>query len=344
MLARRSNLRLKNGTTVALPMLVPSFSSKGFGLAREVGQKKSYSRVSAYLDLIHPYLNTSFLLSGYDLHFGHLKNTTTSYHSAALVFIDSGGYELSPDYDSSEPRVYDHEPSSFTVADYAKVLQHLPQGQFIVANFDHTAKGNPVEVQIQVAQKFFAGQSRFLNNFIIKSSGKRAAYLDTNAVVANVAKCRGFNVLGFTEKELGNNLIDRLRTIAKIRAAMDREDVALPIHIWGGLDPLLTPLYFFAGAEIFDGVSWMRYAYWDGLAVSRESYAILGKGIETPQDHASALTLNENITVLQKLTTSFQQFVDGDGKDFDMFEPRAGVLSRAYKTMLTRIPEMKGEQ
>ncbi len=342
MLARRSNLKLKNDATVTLPLLVPSFSSKGFGFAREKGQKKSYSKVSASLDLVHPYLNTAFLLSAYDLHFGHLKNTTSSYNSAALVFIDSGGYELSPEYDSSEPRVYDHKPSDFTADHYAKVLQNLPQGQFIVANFDHTAKGSPVETQIQAARKFFAGQPRFLNNFIIKPSGQRAAYLDTSAILGHVAKCRGFNALGLTEKELGNNLVDRLRTIAKIRVAMDREEVASPIHIWGGLDPLITPLYFFAGAEIFDGVSWMRYAYWDGVAVSRESYAILCKGVETPHNHASALSLNENITVLQQLTTSFQQFVDGGGKEFDMFGSRAKELSRAYNTMLTRIPEMKG--
>ena len=89
------------------------------------------------------------------------------------------------------------------------------------------------------------------------------------------ANLRGFNIIGVTEKDLGANLLDRLMRVAILRKGLDDVGVNAPIHLWGGLDPILTPLFFFAGAEIFDGISWLRYAYNKGIAINRECYAVV---------------------------------------------------------------------
>src|SRR5262249_35869569 len=128
------------------------------------------------------------------------------------------------------------------------------------------------------------------------------------------------------------------------RLALDENKMAVPIHVWGGLDPILTPLYFFAGAEIFDGVSWLRYAFVDGVAINRECAPVLdsGIGIESRRSFAYPMTSMHNRSFLEHLGACLQQWVDFDGKEFSMFPKwTRDQLARAYGTMLTKIPELR---
>ena len=43
--------------------------------------------------------------------------------------------------------------------------------------------------------------------------------------------------------------------------ALDDAGVGIPIHVFGSLDPLISPIYWLAGAEIFDGLTWINMAY-----------------------------------------------------------------------------------
>jgi hypothetical protein len=38
------------------------------------------------------------------------------------------------------------------------------------------------------------------------------------------------------------------------------------IHVLGGLDPFMTPLYFLAGADVIDSLTWLRMGFTDGGA------------------------------------------------------------------------------
>ena len=341
MLARRTTLKHPIGSVADMPRLVPSFSSKGFPLFKERGRKKPYSDVTRALEMIGPYINDSILISAYDLHHGYLRKPQRFYSGKELVFIDSGGYELSLDWDSTEPKQGPYKGLDFSEEDYRKVLSGLPKNlPFVIANYDWGACGKAIEDQIVSAQELFNNFPKFLRSFLIKPTGKR--YLDINEVISHVAKLRAFDILGVTEKELAKNFLDRLVNLAKLRVTMDRENVNVPIKVWGGLDPIITPLYFFAGAEIFDGVSWLRYAYHEGMAVYRDSYGILNLGIETPLDHVRGLVLNHNVNFLQRLTTSLRQVVDDGGANFKMFDAHANIFERAYRTLCTKVPELKG--
>ena len=146
------------------------------------------------------------------------------------------------------------------------------------------------------------------------------------------------------KKELGDKLWDRLKSIARLRRGLDDANIDSPIHVWGGLDPIITPLLFFAGASIFDGVSWLRYAYKDGVAICRESAIILneGIGVTASRPFANHLTALQNLRFLEHLAVALQEWVDFEGESFEMFDHAiAGKLERAYKTMKTRIPELK---
>jgi len=290
MLARRSTIQNKANIPVDLPRLVPSFSSKGFPFFKK-GRTRC-SEVTNALALTGPHLKQSFLISAYDIHHELVQNSEPYITTAELVFLDSGGYELAKDYDSTEPKQPPYSSLTFRERDYRAVIKALPKSsQVIVSNFDWATRKKELSEQLKSANRLFATYPQFLSNFIIKPGTRH--FLDIDLVISQIKHMHAFDVIGVTEKELGHNLIDRLKAIAKLRAALDREHVVAPLHIWGGLDPVITPLYFFAGAEIFDGVSWLRYAYHRGMAVYRDSYGVLHPqiGVMRPQDHAQSLAL-----------------------------------------------------
>ena len=340
MLARRSTLQNKAGIPVDLPRLVPSFSSKGFPLVK-ISRGKC-SDVDNALKLVGPHLKQSFLISAYDVFHKLIRDSFPYIENAELVFLDSGAYELSPEYDSTEPKQPPYGPSRFRQSDYQTVLAGLPsRAQIVISNFDWGTKRKPLVEQITTAQRLFNKYPQFLSNFIIKPGKDRL--LNVDEVIRHIKQMRAFDVIGVTEKELGDNLIDRLRAIAKLRVGLDREHVSAPLHIWGGLDPIITPLYFFVGSDIFDGVSWLRYAYHGGVAIYRDSYSVLHPqiGVMRARDHAQSLALSHKLSFLEELTTRLRRFVDSNGQDFSMFAENREVLERTYKTMVTEIPELR---
>lgn len=358
MLARSNKIRHPLGGVIDLPRLIPAFSSKGFPFLKTSktksgtltkksapgrnSSKREFSEASLALELVGDFIKDSILVSAYDIFHSHLRKPGRYFGNKEMIFIDSGGYELGPDFDPTEPIHLLTESKKFTLENYIEVLHGLSEDiPFAVANFDHGTRQKPLLEQITAAQKLFGKFPGFLSDFIIKPTGDQR-YLDVDDVIRHIKKLRAFHILGIAEKDLGKDLIQKLKFVAKLRLAMDREDVSMPIHLWGGLDPIFTPLYFFAGAEIFDGISWLRYAYIEGVATYRDAYNVISGGIETPTDHVRALTLSHNLEFLRSQSTHFREFVIHGANKFDMFESRAEALERAYRTMVTQVPEIKG--
>ena len=103
-------------------------------------------------------------------------------------------------------------------------------------------------------------------------------------------------------------LLDRLLNIARLRRLLDEQGVKSPIHIFGGLDPLYTPLYFAAGGELFDGLGWLRYAYRDGIAVHRDTALILDRQITNPIAKGWILISIQNLSYLRVLSEDLRRF------------------------------------
>ena len=97
----------RSGAVLDLPLVVPSFSSKGFDFFPEkVSGKTVYrSESTIALDALGNFLDESFLLSAYDLHHKHFRKPERFYKNTALITLDSGGYEMAPEFDSSEPKM-----------------------------------------------------------------------------------------------------------------------------------------------------------------------------------------------------------------------------------------------
>jgi hypothetical protein len=306
--------------------------------------RRDISETTLALELVGPWIKDSILVSAYDLYHRHLRRPERFFADKEVVFIDSGGYELGPGFDPTEPIHLFTPKKRFSREDYVEVLGSLSADlPFAVANFDWGTRRKPLVDQILAGQKLFRRFGGFLRDFIVKPVGDER-YLNIDEIIRHVAKFRAFDILGIAEKDLGMDLIERLKAVARLRLAMDRENVAIPIHVWGGLDPLLSPMYFFAGAEIFDGISWLRYAYIDGVATYRDSYSILAGTIETPTDHARGLALSHNLESLRGLATGLRDFVLHGGKTFDMFGRHAAAIEKAYRSLVTKVPAIEGGQ
>jgi hypothetical protein len=359
MLARRSSLPHPITGEVDLPLLVPAFSSKGFGLrgTRRNGHRLEYTPLVYELSDFARSESTAVLVSAYDLHFGHFNapefpdyEPQDYLRNAQLVFMDSGGYELVPDFDSTEPRNFPHQiKPGYESEEYAAVLERYTSLEdplpLVVANFDYGSRRKPLHEQIEEARALFHRFHRCTTNFIIKPWTKSGEVVDPRDLSPTaLADLRGFDIIGVTEKELGRNVFDRLKGIAALRKGLDEAENTAPIHVWGGLDPIMTPLFFFAGAQIFDGVSWLRYAFKNGVAMNRECHSVLNEdmGITASRTLNRADASVKNRRFLDNLSIYLQQWADYDGTRFDMFHPNVREdLERAYEVMVSQIPALR---
>ena len=136
------------------------------------------------------------------------------------------------------------------------------------------------------------------------------------SAVANVAELESFDIVGVTEKELGQTMLDRMSQITMLRLAMNEAGVKTPLHIFGALDPLSVCLYYIAGAEIFDGLTWLRYGYHDGLCIYTHNLRVVKYGLYMPDDLVRSRTLTENYYALQSLQHRLLEFETT--RNFDM--------------------------
>ena len=108
-LARKSSITHPLGVVIETPLLVPSFSSKGFLFKKSKTRK--ISEVTDFMEVSAEVLTESMLVSAYDLHHKHIQPSSRIAKIAPVVFIDSGGYEVSDTHDF--PAVYKHPVEQF---------------------------------------------------------------------------------------------------------------------------------------------------------------------------------------------------------------------------------------
>ena len=248
-------------------------------------------------------------------------------------------------FDSTEVKSFSYQPRpGYGETEYHTVLNQMSKVMnslhLIVTNFDYGNYGMQLSSQIQTAKELFYKYPRCLSDFIIKPWSKQSKFVEPSRMTPDdFANLRGFNIIGVTEKELGPNLLDRLMKVAALRKGLDDAGINAPVHIWGGLDPILTPLFFFAGAEVFDGVSWLRYAYSTGVAINRECYAVLEPkvGINASHKFSNNMVCFDNLSFLTNLAVALQQWADFEGKNSSMFDEHVREhLQRAYEAMKTK--------
>ncbi|MCY4558459.1 MAG: hypothetical protein OXF79_19200 [Chloroflexi bacterium] len=334
MLCRVSTLRHPaSGVSVSTPLLIPSFSSKGLATSRS-----GKSELSDLFRVASEALTETYLISAYDVYYEHLPRPEALDRKPELVFLDSGGYEVSTDRDYSSVIDPLPRPEPWDLDRLNSVLdawpEHLP---VIVVSYDHPDERSAFPAQAENARRFFMGREEHLSLLLLKPETKaqRTLTKTIRSVVADVEALSPFDAIGVTEKELGNSMLDRMARIAELRLAMDAADVKAPLHIFGALDPLSVPLYYMAGAEIFDGLTWLRYGYDHGVCVYVQNLGVERYGLHLRDDVVRARALNENYYALLELQERLREF-ETTGC-FEKLAPHGQLMRSARDSLKARL-------
>lgn len=336
MLARRSRIEFPDGTVVTTPLIVPSFSSRGFGFDR------GKSKVGEALEYSEAWLSDLGLISAYDIAYGHLPKTSglgrfparLPYSAPKAWIIDSGTYEARAELDPTQGRliIANRKPWNLQLLQRClddKVDARLP---IVIVNFD---RPGAIHDQIVSATRLFSRYPSFLRDFLIKP-GRREPYVLADEVVAVGAELAQFNVIGMTEKELGGSLIERMETIARIRSGLDALGVSAPIHIFGSLDPLLSTLYFISGAEIFDGLTWLYLAGQQDLWIYADQQTALDHNWLQDEYQRWATRLQRNLTMMGNLQAMLARFV-ATGGSWPVLATHQDAAENAFGNLVARL-------
>ncbi|NHN35334.1 hypothetical protein [Paenibacillus agricola] len=278
------------------PVLIPSFSSKGFPQIQELHNYLKFK------------LTAASLVSTYDLHYGYL-NGDEIYESDILI-VDSGGYERNQEHDISDIYGSLYFPKEWNETLYEQQVKKLkPITDILLVNFDYV-ECFPLKEQMARAKATFEKFPEFATDFLCKPISSDEAIINVNDVIHKSAAFFVFDVLGFTEKELGHSILERANSVYRIRKALTVAGLETPIHIFGCLDPLSVILYYLCGADIFDGLSWLRFSVKNGTPTYMNHHAISSGLWDKYDTEVKVIGYAENLEELSQLKDRLVKFTE----------------------------------
>ena len=324
MLAKRRSLKLNGVEIERTPLLVPSFSSKGFPDVHKI--------IESCSELIEGVT----LVSAYDLHYDKVR---PPFDFPKLIFLDSGGYEASKDAELSDLGDRDHHPKEWTQEMHERVLaKWQPSVPSVLISYDHPKARVEFTRQIERAHAMAPGRTEFLRELLLKPEKESQTRLHVDELLRHVHHLADFDIIGVTEKEIGNSLVDRMKNIAKLRRALNAAGIDVPIHVFGSLDTISTPMYFLAGADIFDGLTWLRFAFHKGLTIYKHNFGALQLGVTTNSHIVDARCWYQNYYYMNDLELEMRRFLAS--QDFGSFKYHGDM----FKTALQSALEALGDQ
>lgn len=335
MLCKTSIIRhADSDVSVRTPLLIPSFSSKGFARSKKNGK----SEIGKIFATAMEFVTEVFLVSAYDIFYKHLPPPSDFSRKPEMIFVDSGGYEISTDRDYSSVIDPLPQPESWSTTNLESVYDNWPdEVPTVLVSFDHPDDPKPFSAQVADARSLFQRYRQHLTLLLLKPETKAQTTLKETikSAKADVAELGRFDIVGVTEKELGRTMLDRMTQITSLRLAMNEAGIEVPLHVFGALDPLSVCLYYIAGAEIFDGLTWLRYAYHDGLCVYTHNQGVVKYDLHVRDDLVRSRALADNYYYLQSLQHRLLEFETTHS--FDKLKPHADLLSNAYDSLKTRF-------
>ncbi len=224
-------------TGVRAPLIVPSFSSHGF------------LHVGAYFESFVRYTTPSYLVSAYDVF--HELLPSDSFTQGDIVILDSGGYEAYASSELSRAAPWDFTSYEGIIAKAEGEPTVLP------VSFDYNLRGTPLSGQVSLALELADAHSFRSWDFLVKPV-TGGIVPEAREFIPFIDAIARLGVIGFVEDELGQSLVARARRIRDIRSELTNYGLSNPIHLFGCLNPLTIPYYVEAGADMFDGLEWLR--------------------------------------------------------------------------------------
>jgi hypothetical protein len=318
MLAKRRSVMFKGSEVERTPLLVPSFSSKGFPDIRKI------------LEYGAELIDGTALISAYDVHYRHIK---PPFNFPTLMFLDSGGYEASKEAELSDFGDREHIPRAWSQEMHEEQLRKWKSKiPTVVISYDHPKERLPIPEQIARAKAMAPGRTDLIREILLKPETSDQTLLHIEPVIQNVHALAAFDIIGLTEKEVGNSILDRMKHIAQLRQALDRAGLNIPVHVFGSLDTVTTPMYFLAGADIFDGLTWLRFAFHEGQTLYKHNYGALKFGVGTKAHVIDGRCWNDNYYYIKNMELEMQRFLQT--QNFNSFKYHGPMFQDAYQNVL----------
>ena len=310
-----SQSRIIDNIEVETPLIIPSFSSYGFPNVTQI-----------YGDLIDS-IHGVCLVSALDLHLGVIPNDVTD--NVNLVVVDSGMYEARSRACSHSDGFEDFAKPDWTREQYWDTVRDLdPSANIILVNYDESRR---LELQIACAAEDFAISPTAASDFLLKP--------DSDTPIVNVARLaeqieplQKFDIIGITAREAGESLLKRCRTVIMLRELLSSTDTAKPIHVFGAISPLEIVTFFLCGADIFDGLSWLRLSYAQGQSRAIAECAFDNGKVDLFDSEVCFHEWIANISLLYRLQRALHGYITT--YDFDELKrefPLAVKASRVAK-------------
>jgi TIR domain len=238
-------LTLSSKKTLHFPCFVHSVSSHETFLRPEIAARA--------LQLVN---TDAALVSAYDLARDTTRqlsrNAARLAQSKAILFLDSGNYEASRKADTR-----------WTESRFQKTLPKVRAD--LVFSFDrvHAPANQRVLVRETVAAwARLSGSADATAIPVLHLPRSRAGTTRTDSapsLAADIVQRTGARLIAIPERELGDGVIARARTVWELRKALN----SLPgprrfIHLLGTGNPLSFAIFAAVGADSFDGLEWCR--------------------------------------------------------------------------------------
>lgn len=311
------------GKTLRLPAFAFSLSSHDTQVTPQEG--------ATLLRLLQP---NAVLVSAYDASKGKKRHTASLRSSLkqlcksdTVLFLDSGNYEAYRKNDRYHPKKNSngwHRNHFLEMA--ARISPDL------VFSFDTIGPtGKPDGIAARIVANFGADDRALRKrNFplcpIIHLPPKYEEPLGGCAarIISKVAADLDPLMLAIPERELGDGLVKRVRTVHDIRRALNALGKYYPLHLLGTGNPISMIALSAAGADAFDGLEWCRTVadYSTGRLFHFQQFECFNQVylgqlrdqkirriIENPQATYAMKTLSYNVDFFEDWTRTMQNMI-----------------------------------
>ena len=281
------------------PLVVPSFSSRGFPQLAELWEECRHR------------LYGVALTSSYDI--AEQLISTDAIDAVNLAFLDSGQYETNDQFVNFSGRHIPAPSASWTRDRHHQTLETIDNtANIVLVNFDRPRK---IDEQVISASEDFSVVPSAATDFLVKP--------EPNTSLVNVAHLSTrsedlgqFDVIGITAREAGSALLARCRSVVMLRDTLTEAGLDLPIHVFGAITPKEVLTYYFCGADIFDGLNWLRQAFRDYEAIPIEEAAFEAMKWTKAEPDLFDAERTHNLRVLYRLQEALRQYSDSGDMEF----------------------------
>jgi len=238
-------LIIKRDIKLITPFFIPSFSG--------VNDRNFISKIKYLLPNIP---QRCILISAYDYYkFNIIRKGRRLFEDDfmfkifkdRLLFLDSGGFEIKIISDKK-----------YTINYYDKIIDIL-QPDFIVS-YDcelNLSLKESIKLNLPLYKKNYDKIKVQLFHFKEGDIKKELSELETCLLDYSGT----FDILGLIDNELGSSLIQRVSKTKHIKKLIEKNDLNIPIHIFGCSDLFSISQYYFNGIDLFDGTGWFEKLY-----------------------------------------------------------------------------------